>query len=92
MSTRPRRNHVNAIQEVQHALGYTTRRRRLSSITRAPLPKGDGGARPAFDRGSVSNERDLIIFDAGDMLHDAYDPLIAHQEICDSPNVARGGI
>ena len=36
------------------------------------LPQGDGGAGPAFAGGAVCGERDLIVLNASDMLHDAF--------------------
>jgi hypothetical protein len=36
------------------------------------LPQGDGCARPAFTRRAVGGECNLIILDAGDVLHDAF--------------------
>ena len=35
------------------------------------LPQGDGSPRPAFAGSSERGERDLIVLDAGDVLHDA---------------------
>ena len=35
------------------------------------LPQGDGGARPAFAGGLVGRQRKFIIFNAGDVFHDA---------------------
>src|SRR5262244_4431931 len=46
----------------------TTRRRRHSRI----LPQGDGRAGPAFTRRAVGSECNLIVLDAGDVLHDAF--------------------
>jgi hypothetical protein len=50
---------------------YTTRRRRLSSITRAPCRKVMGITGPTLAGGVVGGERNLIVLDAGDVLHDA---------------------
>src|SRR5215468_10941582 len=36
------------------------------------LAQGDGRAGPALDRGAVGRQRDLIVLDAGDVLHDAF--------------------
>src|SRR6516165_2364104 len=36
------------------------------------LPQGDGGAGPAFAGGAEGSERDLIVLDASDVLHDAF--------------------
>jgi hypothetical protein len=36
------------------------------------LPQGDGRAGPAFAGGAEGGERDLIVLDARDMLHDAF--------------------
>ena len=36
------------------------------------LPQGDGSARPALAGGEEGGERDLIVLDASDMLHDAF--------------------
>src|SRR6516162_6438674 len=36
------------------------------------LPQGDRGARPALASGEEGGERDLIVLDAGDVLHDAF--------------------
>jgi hypothetical protein len=36
------------------------------------LPQGDGGARPALAGGAVGSECNLVILDAGNMLHDAF--------------------
>src|SRR5262245_3838823 len=36
------------------------------------LPQGDGGTGPAFAGGAVCGERDLIVLDTGNMLHDAF--------------------
>src|SRR6516165_4838170 len=36
------------------------------------LPQGDGGTGPAFAGGAVGSERDLIVLDASDVLHDAF--------------------
>jgi hypothetical protein len=36
------------------------------------LPQGDGGARPALAGGAVGSECNLVILDAGNMLHDAW--------------------
>ena len=49
---------------------YAVRRRRLSSITRAPCRKvmGVPGQR---SQGAVGRECDLVVLDAGDMLHKA---------------------
>jgi hypothetical protein len=44
------------------------RRRRLSSITRAPCRK----VMPTFTGGVVGGERNLVILDAGDVLDDAF--------------------
>ena|SRR5215471_9001152 len=35
------------------------------------LPQGDGSAGPAFARGAVRCERNLIVLDASDVLHNA---------------------
>src|SRR5262252_6612322 len=35
-------------------------------------PQGDWRVRPAFTGGAVGRERNLIILDAGDVLHDAF--------------------
>jgi hypothetical protein len=35
------------------------------------LPQGDGRAGPAFTRRAIGGERNLIVLDAGDVLHDA---------------------
>src|SRR5262249_6148316 len=51
---------------------YTTRKRRLSLDHSRALPQGDGGAGPAFAGGAVGGERNLVILDAGDVLHDAF--------------------
>jgi hypothetical protein len=50
----------------------TTRRRRLSSITRAPCRRVMGVPGPAFAGGAVGSERNLVVLDARDMLHDAF--------------------
>src|SRR5262249_6912325 len=36
------------------------------------LPQGDGGTRPAFAGSAERGKRDLIVLDAGDVLHDAF--------------------
>src|SRR6516162_9780427 len=36
------------------------------------LPQGDGGTGPAFAGGAVGSERDLIVLDASDVIHDAF--------------------
>ena len=36
------------------------------------LPQGDGRARPAFAGGAEGGERDLMVLDASDVLHDAF--------------------
>src|SRR5215831_11920247 len=36
------------------------------------LPQGDRSPRPALAGGEEGGERDLIVLDAGDMLHDAF--------------------
>ena len=36
------------------------------------LAQRDGRTGPALDRGAVGGQRDLIILDAGDVLHDAF--------------------
>ena len=36
------------------------------------LPQGDGRARPALAGGEEGGERDLVILDARDVLHDAF--------------------
>src|SRR5262245_34270668 len=36
------------------------------------VPQGDVGARPASAGGAVCGERDLIVLDASDVLHDAF--------------------
>src|SRR5215471_6955587 len=36
------------------------------------LPQGDRRARPALAGGEEGGERDLIVFDPGDVLHDAF--------------------
>jgi hypothetical protein len=51
---------------------YTTRRRRLSSITRAPCRKGDGRARPALAGCAEGGERHLVVLDTGDVFHNAF--------------------
>src|SRR5262249_26259923 len=48
------------------------RRRRLSSITRAPCRKVVGVPGPAFAGGAERGERDLIVLDASDVLYDAF--------------------
>jgi hypothetical protein len=64
------------------AKGSSGNVRRLLGIHRAQtptvldhsrtLPQGDGCARPAFTRRAVGGECNLIILDAGDVLHDAF--------------------
>jgi hypothetical protein len=53
-------------------LSYTTRRRRLSSITRAPCRKVMGMPGQRWAGGAVGNECNLVVFDTGNMLHDAF--------------------
>jgi hypothetical protein len=36
------------------------------------MPQGDGRAGPAFTRRAVGSERNLIVLDAGDVLHHAF--------------------
>src|SRR5262249_17033017 len=36
------------------------------------LPQGDRRARPALAGGEVGGERNLVVLDAGDVLHDAF--------------------
>ena len=36
------------------------------------LPQGDGSPRPAFTRRAEGGERNLVVLDAGDVLHDAF--------------------
>src|SRR5262249_11405849 len=36
------------------------------------LPQGDGGTGPAFTRRAVGSERNLIVLDSRDVLHDAF--------------------
>src|SRR5262249_32488040 len=61
-----------SLQTAKVVLYHTTRRRRLSSITRAPLPQGDGSPRSALAGGKEGGKRDLIVLDAGDVLDDAF--------------------
>jgi hypothetical protein len=36
------------------------------------LSQGDGNARPALACGMIGGERNLVVLDAGDVLHDAF--------------------
>ena len=53
-------------------LAYTTRRRRLSSITRAPCRKVVGAPGQRWHAARNVASATLIVFDAGDVLHDAF--------------------
>jgi hypothetical protein len=42
------------------------------TITAHQLPQCDGNARPALAGGAEGGERNLVVFDARDVLHDAF--------------------